>query len=254
MRLKHLLIGGLILSLTLPLRVTAQDDLSAYRQSLDTYRTSEEQFFISAQQYYQLRTLASQDEAVKAARLVMLNRVDTLVLYLQMLNTALNTNSGIEMGRAKVVSEQISNLIDNLKQHRSRLEIATDRVMIEQEANFMDQMQSQITKAAYQALSLIKIGGMQAAIDHLEVTQSKLDDYISTLKVSETVRTEKQRGSQEITRSIADMKVVIADSLTNYDRMLSNSDSSSFHSLQQNLNKAYASLTQTLEFIKELAS
>jgi hypothetical protein len=226
---------------------------ASYKQSLDVYRSSEDQFYIASQQYYQLRTLSSQSEAVKAARQVMLNRADTLLVYLQMLQTALATNPGIEITRRNAVDNQITLLVDALKRHRSRVEIATDRIIIEQEAAFMDATQPTFTQVSYQALSLIKIGAVQAAVDQLTLAQSALVSYISTAPISETNRTEKERGNDEITRSLTEMKNTITDALLAYDQSVDNTDSSSFHSIQQTLGTAYGNLTQNLEYIKELS-
>lgn len=224
-----------------------------YRLSLDAYRTKEDQFSIAAQQYYTLRTLASQEEAVKAAREVGLARADTLLIYIQALRTTLDTKSGIELNRKDTLQRQFDLLVDSLKKHRSRFEIATDRLQIEAENNFMEEQQPLIEALSYSALSLIKIGAAQAALDQLVTTKDELDKYILGAEISETQRSEKQRGSDELGRTIDNIKATITLALTDYDTGLGNADNSLFRKVQDILLPAYSGLTQALEFVKELA-
>lgn len=245
--------------------VTAQEAVSAtplpvlsdlktqYRRALDEYRVKEDQFSIASQQYYALKTLAAQEEAVRATREVNIARVDTILIYIQTLRATLDTNQGIEISRKNVLQTQFTLLVDSLKRHRSRVEIANNRIQIEQENIFMQNQQDQIAALCYQALSLIKIGLIQSALDQLVLTQTTVNEYISTAAISETVRTEKQRGSDEVTRSIDTIKLTIATATQVYDEGSERPDSSLFRGVQDALVPAYSNLTQAGEFIKELA-
>ncbi len=224
-----------------------------YRTSLDLYRSKEDQFSIAAAQYYNLGTLASQEEAVRAAREVGLARVDTLLIYIEALRTTLEIKNGIELNRKDTLQRQFTLLVDSLKKHRARFEIATNRLQIEDENTFMENQQDLIEALCYEALSLIKIGASQAALDQLVITKDELDKYIATVKISETARTEKQRGSDEIGRTIENIRSTINLTLTKYDEGLENSDNSLFRQVQEMLLPAYANLTQALEFVKELS-
>lgn len=224
-----------------------------YRASLDAYRTKEELFSIAAQQYYTLKTLASGEEAVRAAREVNLARVDTVLIYIQNLRTTLDTNNGIELSRGESLQKQFDLLVEALKRHRSRVEIATTRQLIEQENLYLESLQESIEALCYEALSLIKIGSIQAALDQLIVTKDELDKYILEAKTSETVRSEKQRGAEEITRSIDSIKTNINLALESYDKELENADLSLFQKVQELLEPGFAGLTQALEFVRELA-
>src|SRR5258708_5877951 len=223
-----------------------------YRQALDDERNKEDQFNIASQQYYALRTLASQEEAVRAGREVDLARVDTILIYIQTLRTTLDTNQGIELSRKNTLQTQFSLLVDALKRHRSRVEIATNRIQIEQENVFMEGEQDQISALCYLALSLIKIGAIQNSLDQLIITQSNVNDYIASANVSETVRTEKQRGSDEVTRSSESIKQTISKAMDVYDTGLEHPDSSLFRAIQETLGPGFSGLTQAAEFIKEL--
>lgn len=237
-----------------PLPLPSLSDLKLqYRLSLDSYRAKEEQFSIAAQQYYTLKTLAAQEEAVRAAREVGLARVDTVLIYIQTLRTTLDTKNGIELSRKNTLQRKFQLLVETLKKHRARVELATNRLLIEQENNFMEDQQKDIEGVCYEALSLIKIGAIQAAWDQLDTTKDSLDAYISTAPISETARNEKQRGSDEISRSIDAIKLIITEALNAYDVGLENADNSLFRKVQEILGPAYAKLTQAQEFVRELA-
>ncbi|PWU22499.1 hypothetical protein C5B42_05790 [Candidatus Cerribacteria bacterium 'Amazon FNV 2010 28 9'] len=224
-----------------------------YSQLLNSYRNSEEQFSIAAQQYYQLKTLASQRDAVTAARQVMLDRVDTLLIYIQILKTTLDTNPGIELTRKSALESQIALLTDMLNRHRARVEIATDRTTIEQEATFMDTQTPTILADCYEALSLIRIGAVQAAIDQLAISQDTLNTYIASAPISETVRTDKQRGSDQISSDLSTMHDTMTQVLAKYDQSIDHFDASSFHQIQTQLTPLFTLLNQNVEYIQELS-
>ena len=224
-----------------------------YRKSLDDERAKEDQFSIASQQYYTLQTLAAESDAVRAAREVDLARVDTLLIYLQTLHTTLDTNLGIELSRKTTLEQQLDLLVDTLKRHRARVEIATNRIQIEQENVFLANQEATIEGLCYEALALIKIGAVQAALDQLVLTQQSVNDYIASAPISETTRTDKQRGSDEVSRSIDTIKQILSDAMNTYDSNIQHSDSTLLTQVQGVLGPAYANLTQSLEFIKELS-
>jgi hypothetical protein len=237
-----------------PTPLSTLDDLKfRYRASLDLYRSKEDQFSIAAQQYYVLGTLAAQEEAVRSAREVGLARVDTLLIYIEAIRLTLESNTGIELNRKDTLQRQFSLLVDNLKKHRSRLEIVTNRLQIEDENFYLEGQQKLIEALCYEALSLIKIGAAQKALDQLVITKDELDKYISVAKISETARTERQRGSDEIGRSIENIRSTINLTLTEYDEGLEGADNSLFRKVQEQLGPAYRGLTQALAFVKELS-
>lgn len=252
-----------LLALPIP-RSKAQDTVSTpppniedlrtqYRKSLDDYRNKEDQFSIASQQYYTLKTLASQEDAVHATRDVELARVNTILIYIQNLRATLDAHSGVELSRKMALGKQFDLLVTTLKEHRSRVEIAINRIQVEQENVFMEKQQDTVTALSYEALSLIKIGAIQAALDQLVVTQQSVNDYIAKAPISETTRLEKQRGSDEVTRSIDTIKQTVARAMNTYDVGLTHVDNSFFRKIQEILGPAYGNLTQSLEFVKELS-
>lgn len=244
-----------ILSLTSMDRVKAQvssELKTKYRTSLDNYRTSEDQFVIASTQYYTLKTLAAGEEAVRATREVNLSRVDVILTYIEALRSSMDLIPGIELSRKATLVQDLEGLVNSLKGHRARIEIATNRILIENENQFFEANQDTIASICYRALSLIKLGAVQVAFDQLVVTHSDVSTYLSQAPMSETVRSQKQRGSDEVSRIIDEVKTMLAQTLIMYDQNLKNFDSSAFRSIQQSLSQPYNKLTVAKQFVEEL--
>lgn len=253
MRRSTLILSGLVL-FVIGVGVVHAQDISAYRKELDLYRTQEEQFLIASQQYANLKTLTAQDDAVKAARTVMLTRVDTVLTYIQTLRNTLDTQQGVELTRKSTLESQLDLLVETLNRHRSRVDIATDRVAIAAEMDFFEGLQPQVLGLSNEGLALLKIGTVQAAVDQLDAVHSKINTYIDGLSISETARSEKKRGSDEITRTSDSIKTVITSALSTYDQDTSSisTAANSGGQVQTILAPAYSSLTQSVEYVKEL--
>ncbi len=227
---------------------------NAYKRSLDEYRVKEDLFFVASQQYNALKTLAAQEEAVRAAREVMQVRADTMLSYYQALQASLDATPGVELSRKAAFTNQLALFVETIKAHRSRLEIATDRLVIEREANFFESLEPQALLNAYQGLSLLKIGQLQTSLDRLGVVKEQVDNAIANnTSMSETTRTEKERGSAEVARSIQTAMDQLKGTIGQFDKDLSHTDASSFHQIQSKLSVTYGVLTQGVEFLQELA-
>lgn len=249
----------IVILLTTEMPVSAQEtqDLTTlqtnYRQLLDEYRKQEEQFSISATQYYQLKTLASQEDAVQKMREVMLTRADVLITYFTILQTEMDQQPGIELSRKAIVDTKISTALDSLRQHRNRVDVATDRISVDQEAAYLEAQGKNLIAVSSQTQALLKIGAVQNALDHLVITKQKADTYIASANVSETVRLEKQRGSDELGRTTTSITQSIADTMTSYDREAQNSNNQQIgDTISSQLAGAYSSLNTGLTFLKEL--
>lgn len=227
---------------------------NTYKRSLDEYRVKEDLFFVASQQYNALKTLAAQEEAVRTAREVMQVRADAMLSYYQALQASLDATPGVELSRKAAFTNQLSLFIETIKAHRSRLEIATDRLVIEKEATFFESQESQALLNAYQGLSLLKMGQLQTTLDRMAVVKEQVDKAIAdNTTISETTRTEKERGSAEVARTIQTATEQLQKTMSEYDKSASNTDASSFHQIQSKLSTTYGVLTQGVEFLQELA-
>lgn len=232
---------------------TQVDTLIAdYTQKLDEYRTQENLYYIATQQYYTLKTLASEEDAVAQTRTVMLARVDAMNSYLTILQTILNTYPGIELTRKTSVNTQITSELQVLKTHRDKVQIATDRITIESLAVEFEGYQPALSLMVYQALSLIKIGGVQASYDELNAIKPQVDAYITNSNFSDTIRLQKQRGSDELGRTLTTIKQSITDAITEYDNNIGHTDVGTLNTIEGKLGPGFSGLNQGSAFVKEL--
>ncbi|HSW89907.1 MAG TPA: hypothetical protein VLH19_03465 [Patescibacteria group bacterium] len=230
--------------------ITTQE--AKYRGLLDDYRKAQDQFIVSAGQYYNLQTLAAQEDAVRALRSVMLTRDDVVIAYFDLLELEINTVPGIELSRKGQLTSQIDIQKDQLKSHRARVEITTDRINLNLEASGFSQLEAQLEATSDRSLSLLKIAGIQAALDQLVLTKSQLDSFVASAPISETVRGEKQRGLDEMGRSVESIKLVISKALTRYDESLRSISNPGFSEVRSILNPGFATLTQAVQFAREI--
>ena len=227
--------------------------ITTYRSLINDYRSKEDQFSIAANQYYNLKTLRSQEEAVIAARVLFVSRADVMISYLETLKFALTEGTGVELSRRDVLIAEIDNFIIGLKVHRQKAEIATDRLLIEEQALYFENLEKSLISVIYRALSLYKIGQMQGTLDQVKLVQTALTEYIANSNLSATAKNEKQRGMDELERNLTEIQLNITNTLVIYDEEIKRFDSGSFRTIQTSLSKGFTILTQTINFTKELA-
>ncbi len=261
--LAFLIITGLLLAIS-PRVVLAQSESvfgpeypvleGQYRNLLEVYRTKRELYTVSVQQYYNLKTLASQEEAVRIGRDLFLTRVDVTLIYLNMLSQALSNRQTIDVQRRNEILGRLTLTMDELKTHRTRVDIATDRLKVDEEALWFSQRQKDYLKLVDLAQSLIKIGRMQESLDEVTQAKERIKNWVQFAPISETRRVEKRRGIDELERTLT----AVADSLIGanalYEEYSTRSTTETKGSeISETLSKGYIKLLQGISFAKELS-
>lgn len=224
-----------------------------YREQLSTYRASYDTTSVSLQQYANLKTLASQEEAVQAMRNFLLIRSDVLSTHFSILAQSLAEQKLDDPLWVASVSGRISSTMEELKQHHSRSDIAVDRIRADQEAQWLLLQEPRIKAVADRAQCLIGIGKVKQATAYLETVKQKIDDWIASAPISETKRVEKRRGSDELGRTIADSKATLDIVLKMYTQNGVSDDSSLVYpQIRANIIASYGSLMRGIDFAKEL--
>jgi hypothetical protein len=109
-----------------------------------------------------------------------------------------------------------------------------------------------IQQQAYYSVSLIRLGKMQTAYDKLSVLRSAVENEMVGRKLSAGILAEKQRGLDEIDRTIEstnqDMSVLrevvfIKKQITSVGQL---------SSLSQTLSKPYSQMRQAVAFLQEV--
>jgi hypothetical protein len=250
---------GLVFSIFLLLyqaniaQAQGQDFEALYRQQLSTYRASFDTTSVSLQQYANLRTLASQEEAVQAMRNFLLIRSDVLSTHFSILGQSLSDQKLDDPLWVASVSGKISTTLEDLKQHHSRSDIAVDRIRADQEALWLIGQEPRMKAVADRAQCLIGIGKVKQATAYLETVKQKVDDWIASAPISETQRVEKRRGSDELGRTIEESKATLDIVLKLYAQNgLSDDSSLVYPQIRANIITSYTSLVRGIDFAKEL--
>lgn len=224
-----------------------------YRRQLEQYRAQQEAFLISLQQYTTLKTLASQEEAVRSFRNLQFTRIDLVTNYLQRLEQNLEQRGLLDPLAKSSVSGMLSADLRALGEHRSRVDVAIDRIKIDQEAVWFASQEPTLLSHTDRALSLIAIGRMQEGIAALGRAKNAVDQWIESEAMSETERVERRRGSDELGRSILAVQTQVAAALVVYNRAASSESSVQVYpEIRSILSQGYIALAQGIAFATEL--
>lgn len=226
----------------------------AYIATLNTYREKEQAFSIAHEQYLQVQTLASLEETTRASRDVQLARIDTLLAYFQTLDTYLGDIKGLDITQKTAQQKAIQQRIGELQQLLIEVTNATDRVQLDAASLKYTKNQEVYTGTAYAALALSKIALLQSSIDQLNVVSDQLRAMIAAPDVSATTRTQKERGLDELSRTLDGAKTAIKQAQQLVEQSgTTKLELSTFMRTIDTLNGGYAKILQAENFVRELA-
>lgn len=224
-----------------------------YRTQLEKYRIQSDQTTIALTQYSNLKTLASQEEAVQAMRSFLLIRADVVTTHLNVLTEILSDRTTLDPAWTASVSALLDDQKTQLASHRARSDIAVDRIKADDEAVWFLKDQMKLLVVADRTQSMIAMGRVQEAINALESTKGHIDAWIASASMSETARVEKRRGSDELGRTLEASKKSLDDTKMFYTQTtLGTSTALAYPRIRPTLLKAYTQVTRGVEFAKEL--
>jgi hypothetical protein len=238
-----------------PTNQEIQQAKKEYTLTLDDYRTKERRFIVAREQYRQLQTLASLEEVVKASKEVQLARIDTLISYFKNLTLQVSPLRGADITQKNLQLDKLDGALVSLTQLRQTVELADDRVRLDATSLVYDEQHEIYTNVAYSSLILVRIATIQAANDQLGSLTAQVFDSIKSASPSATILAEKQRGYDELSRTIVQIKEALFEATTRYtEAALQDSFSAStYTNYSQYLQPAFTKLKQGESFIKELA-
>lgn len=240
-------------STTIVSTASAADLLAQYRQKLSTYRTSYDRVFVALQQYTSLGTLSAQEEAVNAMREFLLIRTEVLTTHLDILSGELGGQELLDADLKASSSALLLSSGDSLVGHHDRSTVAVDRIRADQEALWLSTQEPLIRSSADRAQSLIGIGKTLQAIAYLETVKQKIDTWIASSPMSESQKTEKRRGSDELGRTIGEAKSSIDNVRAAYRQGTQGGQNTLIYpQLRTGILSSYASVRRGVEFAQEL--
>ena len=228
------------------------DRQNDYFRLLEQYRNQEQAFEVARAQYLQLNTLASQELAVKEARQLLSTRADIFLTYLQLIELNLEQTTGIPLENKKAQLVGLTLLQEQVKVHKNTVLNASDRINLDQESSNFKDMIKLIQQQSYYSISLIRLGKLQTSYDKLLVLRSAVESEMIERKLSAGALAEKQRGLDEIDRTIelTNQDMAILREAVFIKRQINSVGQLS--SLSQSLSKPYSQIRQAMTFLQEI--
>lgn len=225
---------------------------ATYFGQLENYRNQEQNYLVAVNQYHQLNTLASQEVAVAETRQLLSLRADVLLTYLEILDEQLNQGKGIPIENKAPERVTLTLLRERVQTHKSSVLAAQDRFALDSEANNFLTTYTEIQNHTYYILSLVKLGDIQVAHDKAIVVRNAVKSYMETLPLSTAVRAEKERGFDEIERTLQDANNLFTPIKTETYSSPGNRSLSEYSKLSTSLNPVYAQINQVYQFLEEV--
>ena len=227
-----------------------------YRDQVEVYRSAEKNFAIAKSQLEQVQTLNSLEEAIKQTKAVMFERNRVMITYFELTFLVLDTTQGVELSLKEVTKKEILEAITSLKLHQSKIETSQNREAMEVLALEFEPIAKNYQETTYKALSLIKLGGMQALLDRTAAIKKEVTARHSQENVSEVVNSRRQRAYAEIDKKLAANTAVIRENVIEMQDIESKPTgsfgSSFYESVLKDLGPVYVAISQLLDHSTEL--
>ncbi len=247
----------------LPVTSSSTDQLSIlkekYRVQLQTYQSDYQAFLVAKQQYIQLQTLTSLEEAVRATRQVLLSRTDVLITYLTTSRISFDQTTGIELVVKQKELTDLDQLLSDLITYRAHVESALNRAQIAAAvAEFMP-LQQRIQTMSGNIQSLIVYGKVQSLYDKTNSVKDEIKVYMNKKETDALRLSQKQRGMEEIENTLQNSHGFLQEILLSVHQSIlgdqehqSVGGTVSYSQISDPLGQAYAGISRTLNFLKEI--
>jgi hypothetical protein len=228
--------------------------LEQYFRNVEAYRSAEDRYLISRQQYYQLNTLAAQEDAILKAKEVLQARAQVLRTYYTYLRLVLINTKGIELAAKEETLEQLELEAENMRFYQERVGSMTRRDEVATEFLVLNEQQQTLRALAFSSQALIKIGQLQVALDQAYATRSLVNEWLQQANITSASRAVKQRGMEEVDRQLQQADNNLDDVSLRWVNRTSESrfTESSYRQFQTEAEFTYLRLRQALSFLEEI--
>jgi hypothetical protein len=233
-----------------------QDITEKYFEAVETYRDLEKKYTISREQYYQLNTLAAQDDVIMRGQDVLRARAVALRLYYEYLTIIVKRTRGIELTDKNDILTRLDDGIRQLQAYEEGIRELDTREKIDQHFKVFNTQKNAFQHAAYTALTAVKMGEIQTAIDSSSVLVTDLKGTVNTTDISAADRAVKQRGLEEVDRLLQRSKNNLLTQHTQFLRytVSGNYNEPTYRQFQSDIEFSYTQLRQAYNFLREVAA
>jgi len=231
-----------------------QDTMEQYFREVEQYRTAESRYLISRQQYYQLNTLAAQEDAIAKAKEVLQARAQVLRTYYTYLRYVLLNTKGVELAAKEETLEQLELEAENMRFYQERVGELTRRDEITVEFTVLNEQQQTLQALAFSSQALIKIGQLQIAQDQAAATRELVNQWLQQASITAASKAKKERGMEEVDRQLQQSKNNLDD--VSFRWVTRTADTrfteSTYRQFQTEAEYSYLRLRQGLSFLEEI--
>lgn len=226
-----------------------------YFDSVETYRDEERKFLIAREQYYQLNTLSAQDEAMRRGQTLLRARAASLRSYFQYLHVILLRTRGIELDDKNRVITDLEDADRALLAYEEGITSLDSREKVDRHFKTLNNLKESFHNTAYSALTLIKLGQVQTALDSSAVLEKDLRAIIEASNFSAAEKAVRTRGLDEVDRLLQRSK---NNRQSLRDQFVRNSTSkniseSTYNQFRADIEFSYTQLRQAHSFLTEVS-
>lgn len=223
-----------------------------YLAEVEAYRRSEQNFRVLKQQYLNLKTLKSLEDATVATKQAMHERSRVLTTYLEILYFTLLDTGGINLVSKNVQTSALEERIEEMRTHTAKIEKSFTRDEVNGLRDDFDVIKPRLEDTSYRSMSLISIGRHQTVYDQSRLILKDLNSQLFVATMSALKKTELERAFFETDRSLTGVKADIDKINLKYadqDKLILKQY---YQSVLKDLGTVYAQLSQNLSYLEEL--
>jgi hypothetical protein len=222
-----------------------------YRSELEEYRRLENLYIIAKDQYHNLGTLASLEDAVQKTQEAMDSRSKVLRTYLRLLRLKLLSQPGIELPDKKDAEQSLLSALQKIEQHQQQLVEPLDKPQISEISDNFEDLAVQVEEAAYQTLAVMAIGELQTIHDKAIVLKDDMEVEIATAGGA-LKSTERKRSFDETDRVLNTLKPEFDAVEEKFSKPSTSGYKGVYGAIEDRLGLIHSALSQALTFLGEL--
>jgi len=222
-----------------------------YRSELEEYRRLENLYLIAKDQYHNLGTLASLEDAVQKTQETMGSRSKVLRTYLRLLRLKLLSQPGIELPDKKDAEQSLLSALQKVEQHQQQLVEPLDKPQISEISDGFEVLAEQVEEAAYQTLTVMAIGELQTIHDKAIVLKDDMEVEIATAGGA-LKSTERKRSFDETDRVLNTLKPEFDAVEEKFSKPSTSGYKGVYRAIEDRLGLIHSALSQALTFLGEL--
>jgi hypothetical protein len=231
----------------------AASELDDYKRDVDNYRSAYVQFQIKQKSYEQSSTFAAEEDLVKAAQTMLINRADVWITYWKLHSFLTKSLTRLpESDKAEYV-EKFKTEIDWLESHKSRVQSQKTRSSLMEIATLLNQKAEQYNTLAFEANTTESTELMRQAVVRLQNFNSELTQRVSSQQLTAAQKEVKLRGLQVNRERLDTAWQSLAEFQTDTMDMAGSASQTSFLKIAEQGTPIHAQLSQLNQVLHELS-